>query len=361
MYLLDNTLKFPKENFNSMVYQPYELKPSFSMKRVKQWHDYWKDLVYIALSGGLDSTVMAYIVCEAYIRYELSGTVYLVFADTGMEYPEIREFVKYYASWLQEKFPMLEIVLEIVRPDKNFKQVCEEEGFPLISKEVAAKIRKLRHGNLSERYRNYLLNGDERGKFGMLPKCHRHLVYEEYDVSERCCIILKEGPLNDFEKRTGRKPFVGITQDESFVRSNKYNHTGCNIYSGNKLKSQPIAFFLRDDVLHYKVSHSIPICSVYGEVKQDPQGNYYTTGENRTGCVPCGFGAHKEKEPNRFQRLSCSDCKSHRAMYNWVMRLKNNGVTYQEALESCNIPVTTWESEGQLNFDDIGGVLYENI
>ena len=40
-------------------------------------------------------------------------------------------------------------------------------------------------------------------------------------------------------------------------------------------------------------------------------------------------------------------------MYNWAMKLKNNGVTYQEALESCNIPVTTWESEGQLNFDDI--------
>lgn len=40
----------------------------------------------------------------------------------------------------------------------------------IASKETASKVSKLRHGNLSDRYRNYLLYGDERGKFGMLPK-----------------------------------------------------------------------------------------------------------------------------------------------------------------------------------------------
>ena len=352
MYLLDDTLKFPRENFNSMIYQPYYLKPSFSMKRVKQFHDFMNGLVYVSFSGGLDSTIMAYIVCEAYVRYELSGAVYLVFSDTGMEYPEIREFVKYYADWLQRQFKSLEIILVVVRPDKSFKQVCEEEGFPIISKEVAAKIRKLKHGNLSDRYRNYLLNGDERGKFGMLPKCHRYLIACEFDVSERCCLILKEGPMNNFEKRTGRKPFVGITQDESLVRSNQYNHTGCNVYTGKRLKSQPIAFFTRNDVLHYKIDKQIPICCVYGDVIQDMQGNYDTTGEKRTGCVVCGFGANQEEEPNRFQRLSCSENKAHRAMYNWAMNLTNNGVTYKEALETCNIPVTTRESDGQMSLCD---------
>lgn len=238
----------------------------------------------------------------------------------------------------------------MVKPEKgtNFKIVCEEEGFPIISKEVAAKVRKLRHGKLSERYRNYLLNGDERGKFGMLPKKYRHLVYAEYDTSEKCCMRLKEGPLHKYEKLTGRKPFVGITQDESFVRENKYNHSGCNVYKGSKIKSQPIGFWLLQDVLRYKVENEIPICHVYGEVIQDAQGNYETTGEKRTGCVACGFGANQEEEPNRFQRLSCSDNETHRRMYEWVMKLKNNGVTYKEALEFCGIPTTTWEAEGQI-------------
>lgn len=32
MYLLEEDLKFPKDSFKSMKYQPYEMKPSFSMK-----------------------------------------------------------------------------------------------------------------------------------------------------------------------------------------------------------------------------------------------------------------------------------------------------------------------------------------
>lgn len=40
MYLLEEDLKFPKDSFKSMKYQPYEMKPSFSMVRVYQWWNY---------------------------------------------------------------------------------------------------------------------------------------------------------------------------------------------------------------------------------------------------------------------------------------------------------------------------------
>ena len=94
----------------------------------------------------------------------------LVFSDTGTEFPEVRAFTCRYAEWLKAEFPDLEIVFEIIRPKEgwNFKRVCEEKGFPILSKDTADKIHKLRHGKLGERYRNYLLHGDERGKFGML-------------------------------------------------------------------------------------------------------------------------------------------------------------------------------------------------
>jgi len=88
MYLLGKNLKFPKENFNSMKYQPYELKPSFSMKRIYQWHAAWYGMVYVSFSGGLDSTVLAYLVCMTYRKYGLKGKLPLVFSDTCMDFPK---------------------------------------------------------------------------------------------------------------------------------------------------------------------------------------------------------------------------------------------------------------------------------
>lgn len=108
--------------------------------------------------------------------------------DTGLEFPQIREFVRSFYD------------VEILYPEMNFKDVLLTYGYPLISKEVAAKIRKLRHGNLSERYRNYLLHGDERGKLGKLSECWKFLIDAPFDISEYCCIVMKEKPLTEYGK-----------------------------------------------------------------------------------------------------------------------------------------------------------------
>lgn len=52
-YLLSETFKFPKDNFESMKYQPYELKPNFSMYRIYEWHRYWDEA-----SGGKTNTII---------------------------------------------------------------------------------------------------------------------------------------------------------------------------------------------------------------------------------------------------------------------------------------------------------------
>ena len=95
MYLLEEDLKFPKDSFKSMKYQPYEMKPSFSMVRVYQWRNYWYGEVYISFSGGLDSTVLAYIVCQAYRKYKLTGKIPLVFADTGTEFRKSENLLRH--------------------------------------------------------------------------------------------------------------------------------------------------------------------------------------------------------------------------------------------------------------------------
>ena len=125
--------------------------------------------------------------------------------------------------------------------------------------------------------------------------------------------------------------------DEGFKRENQYNHTGCNVYDGHTIKSQPIGFWTKEDVLRYKVEHKIPICCIYGEVVCNEAGEWDTTGEKRTGCIMCGFGCHLEKKPNRIQRLRCSKNPVHRRMCEGILKIENHGVTYEEALQRCHI------------------------
>lgn len=79
--------------------------------------------------------------------------------------------------------------------------------------------------------------------------------------------------------------------------------------------SNPISFWKENDILEYIQRYNIPFCSIYGEIKKDSKGNYYTTGATRTGCMFCMFGCHLEKEPNRFQTMKLT----HPNQYNYCM------------------------------------------
>ena len=102
---------------------PLEAKIRMTKYRIRQWVEYYgDDGVYVSFSGGKDSTVLLDLVRQMY------PNVTAVFVDTGLEYPEIREFVKTFSNvvWL--------------KPKKNFKQVITEYGYPFISKEVSDKV-----------------------------------------------------------------------------------------------------------------------------------------------------------------------------------------------------------------------------
>jgi len=99
---------------------PLEVKVMMSKVRIRDWVDYYgKDGVYVSFSGGKDSTVLLHLVRELY------PDVPAVFVDTGLEYPEIRNFVKTFdnVTWL--------------KPKMNFRQVIDKFGYPMISKEVS--------------------------------------------------------------------------------------------------------------------------------------------------------------------------------------------------------------------------------
>lgn len=338
MYIKEDDLKLNEWQFSQRKYLPYEVKLKLTKTRIHEWYENWDGQVYLSYSGGLDSTVLLHL-----IREVIGENVPAVFSNTGLEYPEIVRFARKAPGEFVEIAPQDRFGKRI-----TFQKVVSDCGFPLISKETAAKIRKLRHGNLSERHRNYLLHGDERGKFGMLAKKWQYLVTASFDTSEKCCEIMKKGPFRHYEKETGRVPYIGITQDEGFVREHRYAHTGCNVYDGKTVKSQPIGFWTRQDVLRYVMENDIEICPVYGDIRRRSNGELYTTGEHRTGCMFCAFGAHLEAEPNRFQRMAVNHPKHYQA----CMNLKNNGVTYRYALEYCGITTETWEQVGQMSVDD---------
>lgn len=93
------------------------------IKRTKQlimeWYAQFKGKVYVSFSGGKDSTVLLHIARSLKCGKDIVG----VFDDTGLEYPEIRDFVKQQENIIW------------IKPKMNFKQVIEKYGYPIISKE----------------------------------------------------------------------------------------------------------------------------------------------------------------------------------------------------------------------------------
>ena len=68
---------------------PLDLKIMKTKQRIIEWvNEYGIEGVYVAFSGGKDSTVLLHIVRSLYPQIE--G----VFANTGNEFPEIVQFVR---------------------------------------------------------------------------------------------------------------------------------------------------------------------------------------------------------------------------------------------------------------------------
>ena len=171
-----------------------------------------------------------------------------------------------------------------------------------------------------------------------------------FELSNACCRVMKKSPLKEYGKKTGRKTITAQMAEESMLRQSQWIRYGCNMYDAKYPISNPMSFWLENDVLEYIKTRGIEICSVYGDIVEDfgdaPDGQmhladfgiaekqtkYKCTGCERTGCMLCGFGAHLEKSPNRFEMLK----ETHPKMYALLDVVKNNGVTFREAIEWTN-------------------------
>lgn len=277
---------------------PLDLKIRKTQQRIREWVDYYGvNGVCVSFSGGKDSTVLLHLVRELYPSVEA------VFVNTGLEYPEIQKFAKSFEN------------ITVLRPQMRFDEVIMKYGYPLISKEVALRIEYARKGS---QWALFNLDGkDGRGnvcefKQNMYGK-YKPLVEVDFNISSKCCEIMKERPFVGHKRKTGAVNIVATTADESERRQKAWLKTGCNAFKRGV--SKPMSFWTEQDVLAYIKAYNVPIASVYGEVVYDNNGQKYadtlcdcggklcTTECQRTGCIFCGFGAHLEKGEGRFERL----------------------------------------------------------
>ena len=285
---------------------PLDLKVAKTKLRIREWvNEFGVDGVYVAFSGGKDSTVLLHIVRQLYPNVEA------VFVNTGLEYPEIQRFVKTFDN------------VTILRPKIRFDEVIKTYGYPIIGKEVAYAVNNARQQaktkgiNIKETkgyQRKFDPNSEHSQRYpAFCLSKYAALCEADFNSSHKCCDVMKKNPSKQYEKETGKTPIMATMASESVLRQTKWLEHGCNAFEGKRPSSKPMSFWTEQDVLQYIKRNNLPIASVYGEIvytEDESQQRLFdegeklkTTGCDRTGCVFCGFGCHLEKSPTRFQRL----------------------------------------------------------
>lgn len=314
-----------KQRLKELQALPLERKIMITQARIIEWYNHYKGQVYVSFSGGKDSTVLLDIARKCFPDIEA------VFVNTGLEYPEIQQFVKSFDN------------VTILRPKMRFDEVIKKHGYPLISKETATTLEYVSKGS---EWALKKINGEK--------KCFNDLKYKplvgvDFKISSMCCTVMKKSPAKMFEKETSKKPITAIMAEESRLRETKWVQNGCNAFECKRPISNPMSFWTEQDVLQYIKRYNLPIASVYGEIVYETE-KLTTTGCKRTGCIFCAFGCHLEKEPSRFQMLK----ETHPRQYEYCINggeFNENGI-WQPSKEGLGMGYV---------FDELNKIYGENF
>lgn len=297
---------------------PLERKIEMTAERIDAWYQHYDGNVAVSFSGGKDSTVLLDIARNHWRGHK---DIKAVFVDTGLEYPEIRKFVKTFDN------------VDIIRPKMNFVEVIKKYGYPVISKTVSHNVRCARNEPEGKIVQNCFCE-EKTGPYAMAK--WNDLRYVDFDIDDRCCDIMKKQPAHEYSTKNGVYFMTAEMACESTKRTDNWLHNGCNGFDMKYPKSTPMVFWTEQDVLEYIYKNNLSIAEPYGEVIElecqmtfdGEEVKYATTGCDRTGCMFCGFGAHLEKGETRFQR----DKKTHPVQYNYYI----NGGEYVDGLWQPN-------------------------
>lgn len=262
------------EELRDLQRLPLDFKVAMTKDRISEFYEYMGGKVYVAFSGGKDSTVLLHLSRSMY------PNIKAVYANTGMDFPSVVKFVHTFEN------------VDYVQPKKRFASIIKEDGLVFPSKDGSRIIKDARKGCT---YALMALKGKTTlGVDDAYKKRYKALnkyVSVDVPISDVCCDLLKEQPMRDYERLTGLKPITAIMAAESSRRTMAWLTKGCNILDSGKERSKPMSFWTEQDVLKYIVDNRIPIAEVYGEIWRTGlfDKKYWTTGEKRTGCMFCAI------------------------------------------------------------------------
>ncbi len=259
-----------------------EVLEKLALAKIRDFYTLKKGKVYVAYSGGRDSTVMLHLVRRIYPDVEA------VFIDTGFEYPEIKKTAKETEN------------VTVLKPKMSFIEIINKYGYPVISKEQSYFIYQVRTTH-SQKVMDMRLNGvGPKHRFKIAEKW-KFLIEAPFKISNKCCDITKKAPFKRYEKETGNFPFIGLMQSDSYNRKFLIERSCSNYYMVNK--EYPIFNWCTQNVIDYLKKYKISYCPIYD------------TGVKHTGCMYCLYGCHLEPSPNRFQIMK----NTHPQIYNYCI------------------------------------------
>ncbi len=300
-------------DFNVKMNLPYEFKVRYATVRVREFVSECdkRGLNYHVSVGGLDSI-----------------TLFLFLRSLHIDAPGIS------ASYLEDSSIQRAhraLGIEQIRPIKredgtswNKSKIIQEFGFPVLSKEIAAKIELLQNPSEKNKTVRHAIMTGETGAYGGFQKNSRMKLsqkwlelfggYEndtegtnyqtpDFLVSSKCCYYLKERPCDLWGKEHNSVPFLGLMASEGGRRAKSLKLNGCNYFGESTIRSAPFAIFQRQDILQLALDLKVPVPEIYGTIERKPDGTLYTTKAQRTGCSICGFGIQMEQRPHRFDLL----------------------------------------------------------
>ena len=311
------------ETFMQKEKQPYEFKRRYAQIRADEFRRECdkRGLNCHVSVGGLDSIIL-YIFLKKICNIDVPGV--------SASYLEDKSIQRVHRAIGIINVPPLK------REDGTYwskPKVIQEFGFPVISKEVAAKIELLQNPSEKNKTVRHAIITGETGEYGGWQKDsrmklnHRWLKlfggYEnenegcdfqkpDFLVSSKCCYYLKEKNCDDWGKEHNSVPYLGLMASEGGRRAKSLRMNGCNYFGASTIRSAPFAIFHRQDILtlalemdeqwrngwkeefheqllregriteNFVMPDSL-IPEIYGTIEKKPDGTLYTTKAQRTG------------------------------------------------------------------------------
>lgn len=245
---------------------------------------YGEENFYISFSGGKDSTVLSALVDVALPNNQIPR----IYADTGIELKMIRDFV-------MEK-QKADSRIFIIKPSVPIKPMLEAEGYPFKSKSHSNYVKKYQRAGFNYKsVRAYTKMENTMSGSPIRISCPQKLMYQfseenKLKISDMCCYNLKEKPLVDYAKSSGKKyAITGIMRTEGGRRSAAH----CLAFRGGKLlQFHPLAVLSKEWEDWFIEEYKVEICDIY-----KPPYNFV-----RTGCKGCPFALHLQEELDTLEK-----------------------------------------------------------